>query len=82
LVQLFDKIREEGLAVSYTMEDFVHDFVKERFLQLTREEQGKLLQALPPETRLAGLSAEQIRRYLDQLSAGHPPAPRKPRRKT
>jgi hypothetical protein len=38
-------------------------------------------QALPPEKRLAGLSAEQIQQYLDRLSAARPGAPRKPRRK-
>jgi hypothetical protein len=39
------------------------------------------LQALPLEQRLAGLSAEQIRHYLDQLTAGRTSQPRKPRRK-
>jgi hypothetical protein len=42
------------------------------------------LAGLPPEQRLAGLSAEQleeVRRYLDQLTAGRAGAPRKPRRK-
>jgi hypothetical protein len=48
---------------------------------LPPEKQQELLQALPPETRLAGLSAEQIRQYLDQLTAGRPARPRKPRRK-
>jgi hypothetical protein len=58
---------------------------------LPPEEQAELLQALPPEKRLAGLSAEkrlaglsadQIRHYLDRLSAESPAAPRKRRRKT
>jgi hypothetical protein len=39
------------------------------------------LAGLPPEARLAGLSAQQIREYLEQLSAGRPAQPRKPRRK-
>ena len=39
------------------------------------------LAGLPPEQRLAGLTAEEIRQYLDQLTAGRPAAPRKPRRK-
>jgi hypothetical protein len=43
--------------------------------------QQEVLQSLPPEKRLAGLSPEQIRQYLDQLTAGRPAAPRKPRRK-
>jgi MgtE intracellular N domain len=48
---------------------------------LPPEQQQQVLQSLPPEKRLAGLSAEQIRQYLDQLTAGRPTAPRKPRRK-
>ena len=57
---------------------------------LPPEKQQEVLQALPPErrlaglppeVRLAGLSAEQIRQYLDQLTAGRPAQPRKPRRK-
>jgi len=40
-----------------------------------------LLQCLPLETRLAGLSAEQLRAYLDRLTAEHPAPPRKSRRK-
>jgi len=36
---------------------------------------------LPPEERLAGLSAEQIRQYLDRLTTGRVVPPRKPRRK-
>jgi hypothetical protein len=48
---------------------------------LSPEEQEELLQALSPEKRLAGLSAQQIRRYLDRLTARRPAAPRKSRRK-
>jgi hypothetical protein len=79
--QLFDKFREEGLAVSYTMEDFRRQYVKEHFAELTPAEQEEVLQSLPPERRLAGLSAEQIRQYLDRLSTGPPVTPRKSRRK-
>jgi hypothetical protein len=63
------------------MEDFKRDFFKEHFAQLTPEEREEVLQALPPEERLAGLSAEQIRRYLARLPGEHPPSPRKSRRK-
>ena len=31
LGQLFEKLQGEGLAVSYTMEDFIHDYIKEHF---------------------------------------------------
>jgi hypothetical protein len=79
--------------MSYTMEDFRRDYVKEHFAQLTPEEQREalerlspehlreLLQALPLEERLVGLSEEQIRQLLDQRAAGRAAQPRKPRRK-
>jgi hypothetical protein len=93
LGQLFDRFQREGFAMSYTMEDFKRDYIKEHFKKLTPEErrealesltpeeQQEVLQSLPPERRLAGLSAEQIRQYLEQLTAGRPGRPRKPRRK-
>jgi hypothetical protein len=105
LGQLFERLRGEGVAMSYTMEDFKRQYVKEHFARLTPEERRELvqalppeeqqdilqalppeeqqdiLQALPPEKRLAGLPPEQIRQYLEQLTAGRPARPRKPRRK-
>jgi hypothetical protein len=93
LRQLFERLREEDFAMSYTMEDFKRDYVKKHFAQLTPEEQREALQALPPEKqqevlqalppeRLLGvLSPEQIRQYLERLPAGKPAEPRKPRRK-
>jgi hypothetical protein len=93
LGQVFGQLRAEGFAVSYTMEDFQRQYTKEHFAQLTPEEQREALQrlspehrrevlkALPPEERLAGLSTEQIRQYLDQLTARQSAGPRKPRRK-
>jgi Mg/Co/Ni transporter MgtE len=39
------------------------------------------LAGLPAEARLAGLSAEQIRQYLDRLTAGHSATTHKRRRK-
>ncbi len=93
LGQLFETLRGEGFNVSFTMEDFNRQYIKEHFARLTPEEQREALQtlpleqqqevldALPPERRLAGLSAEQIRQYLEQLTANRPAAPRKPRRK-
>jgi hypothetical protein len=70
LGQLFEKLRGEGFAVSFTMEDFNRQYAMEHFSRLTPEEQRKalerlspeqrreVLQALPPEERLAGLSPE------------------------
>ena len=93
LGQLFEKLRGEGFAVSFTMEDFNRQYIKEHFPQLTPEEQREalerlspehrreVLQSLPPEERLAGLSEEQIRLYLDELIVRSPTGARKPRRK-
>ena len=77
----------------YTMEDFQRQFVKEHFAKLTPEEREDVIKSLPPEERedvikslppeerLAGLTEEQIRQYLNRLSAERPVAPHKPRRK-
>ncbi len=70
LVQLFERLRGEGFAMSFTMEDLNRQYTMEHFSRLTPEEQRKalerlspeqrreVLQALPPEERLADLSAE------------------------
>jgi hypothetical protein len=91
--QLFEKFLKEGLAVSYTMDDFIHDYVKEHFPELTLQEQRQalerlspqdlweLLQALPLEARLACLSEAQVRQLRDRLGAGRATQPRKPGRK-
>jgi hypothetical protein len=93
LGQLFEKLRGEGFAVSFTMEDFNRQYAKEHFPQLTPQEQREalellspeqrreVLQSLPPEDRLADLSTDQIRQYLAQRAAGQPTGSRKPRRK-
>jgi hypothetical protein len=93
LAQLFEQLRGEGVIMAYTIEDFRRDYAKKHFAQLTPaerrealkslppEEREEVLQALPLEERLAGLSAEQIRRYLDRLTTRRPAATRKPRRK-
>jgi hypothetical protein len=92
LGQLFERLRGEGFAVSYTMEDFRRDYVKEHFPQLTPEEQRealerlspddrrKVLQSLPVQELLTFLSSEQIQQLRDQLIAGRPTKPRKMRR--
>jgi hypothetical protein len=67
--------------MTYTMRDFKRDFFKEHFAQLTPEEQEEVLKSVSLEVRLAGLSAEQIRQYLDRLTSEHPATARKPRRK-
>jgi hypothetical protein len=93
LEQLFERLQGEGFAMSFTMEDFNRQYVKEHFRKLTVEERREVLQSLPPEVqqellqslpaekRLAGLSAEQIRQYLEKLDPGRPTAARKRRRR-
>jgi Mg/Co/Ni transporter MgtE len=69
LGQLFEKFQGEGLAMPYTMEDFKRDYIKEHFRQLTPKEREEVLRSLPPEERLAGLSAEEMEReVLERLS--------------
>ena len=81
LGQLFERLRGEGFEMSFTMEDFNRQYIKEHFPQLTPEEREEVLRTLSPEERLASLSPEQIREYLARLSPERPAAPRKPRRK-
>jgi hypothetical protein len=81
LGQLFQRLEGEGFTVTFTMEDFRRQVLRDEFAKLTPEQRRDVLQALTPEERLAGLSVEQIQHYLDQLTAARPVQPRKPRRK-
>ncbi len=76
--------------MSFTIEDFRREYVKKYFAKLTPEEQREVVEKLPLEDRLVGvppeqllarLSPEQIRQYLEQLTADQPTQPRKPRRR-
>jgi hypothetical protein len=78
--QLFEGIYREGIAMPFTMEDFQRQYAKEHFLRLTPEEQQEVLRNLSPEQRLAGLSPEQIRQYLERLSAERPARKRRPKK--
>src|SRR5262249_5467849 len=71
LGQLFERFRAEGFTVTFTMEDFIRQYVKEHFSRLTPNERREALESLPPqervevlralpaEERLAGLPPEQ-----------------------
>ncbi len=75
------------------MEDFTRDFVRKHFADLTPEERAAAVRSLPPEEqenlfrslpldkRMAGLSPEQIRQYLERLPRPRAATPRKPHRK-
>jgi hypothetical protein len=79
LNQLFEKLRGEGFVVSFTMEDFNRQYIKEHFAQLTPEEQRDVLRSLPPEELLGVLSPDQIRKYLDRTQEDRPATSRKGR---
>lgn len=93
LAQLFERFREEGVAVSFTWEEFERQYVKEHFKKLTPaerrealeslapEERREVLQALPLEELLTLLSAEQVQQLREQVLAGVAPQPRKSKRK-
>jgi hypothetical protein len=51
LEQLFER---EEFAMSYTMEDFVRDYMRRELQKLTPDELKETLEPLPPEKRLAG----------------------------
>jgi hypothetical protein len=61
LGQLFQGYRQEGLTVSYTMQDFRRDYTKEHLKDLTPEER---LEGLSPEEVLQVLSPAAIEKYL------------------
>jgi hypothetical protein len=67
--------------MSYTMEDFLRDYIKEKLQKLSPEERRKTLEGLTPEERLAGLTPEEIERAVQKLKGEHPAGPRKTRRK-
>jgi hypothetical protein len=62
------------------MKDFRREYMKEHLPELTPQERAEVLQALSPEARLTGLSVEQIRQYLDQVTADRNAPARRPRR--
>jgi hypothetical protein len=68
LGQLFERLQGEGFAVSFTMEDFNRQYVKEHFAQLTPEEQREVLQRLSPEHRREVLEALPLEERLAGLS--------------
>jgi hypothetical protein len=67
--------------MSFTIEDFEREYLKEQFWKLTPEEQQEVLRLLPPETILGTLSDEQIRQYLNRRAVSRSKKPRTSRRK-
>jgi hypothetical protein len=81
LQQLLQEYQGENLVMPFTWEDFDRWYIKTHFPHLTPDERREILQSLPPEEVLAGLSEEQIRQYLERLTAGRPVKPPKAPRK-
>jgi hypothetical protein len=72
LRQLLERFQEEGIAMTFTMEDFQRQYAKEHFPKLTPQEQAEALQALPPEEQekvLQALPPQVRRRVLQSLPA-------------
>ena len=70
LRQLVERLRGEGFAMSFTMEDFRRQVVKDNFAMLTPEEQRELLEHLSPEQRrefLQALPPEFLREIVKSL---------------
>uniref|UniRef100_UPI004055E7E9 hypothetical protein n=1 Tax=Candidatus Electrothrix sp. TaxID=2170559 RepID=UPI004055E7E9 len=61
LNRLFENYQLEGIPMSYTMEDFKKDYVKEHLGVLSPDE---VLQQFSLDDRLKGISLEEIQQYL------------------
>jgi hypothetical protein len=71
LHRLFEMYQREGIDMSYTMEDFRREYVKDPLKDLTPEER---LQGLSLEDRLKGLTPEERAELLKRLQGEPPPA--------
>jgi hypothetical protein len=70
LEQLLVRYRKEGLTMSYTMEDFRRDYIKEYFPKMPPEERREILESLPPSERrefFESLSPRERRRFFESL---------------
>jgi hypothetical protein len=54
LRQLFERLEGEGFTMSYTMQDFRRDYVKEHLPKLTAEQRAEVLRSLPPRGATRG----------------------------
>jgi len=60
LDRLLKRYQKEGLAMPYTMQDFLRDDRLERFKELTPEQRREYLKDATPQERLEGLSPEEV----------------------
>jgi len=73
--------RNEGLAMPFTMQDFMREYMKEELAELPKEKFADVLADVPIEQRLAGVSKEQLEKYLAELDAKGAKSKSKPKRK-
>jgi hypothetical protein len=69
LGQFFERLQAEGLAMSFTMEDFQRQYAKKHFAKLTPQEQREALGRLSPERRREFLQSLPVNELLTFLSA-------------
>ena len=74
---LFAAYQQEGISVAYTIQDYVREHLQEKLLQLPPEEQKAVLEKLPAEQRLEGLSTQEIENYLKRRRQAAPTRKRK-----
>jgi hypothetical protein len=70
LGQLFARYQGEDFIMSFTMEDFKRQYIKEHFRELTPQERQEALQSLPPEEQrkvLQSLPLEERQQVLQSL---------------
>lgn len=91
LDQLFEGFQREGIAVSYTMEDFRREYIRthftpEQLLKMLPPDEllkalspDERLKGLSPEERLKGFSREEVEGYLQRLK--HETSARKGKKK-
>jgi hypothetical protein len=69
LRRLIQRLREEGFSMSYTMEDFRREILKERYEQATPEERRECFRSLPPEEQRAALESLSPENRLELLQS-------------
>ena len=65
--KLFQKYRQEGVGMPYTIEDFQREVKEEVLESLSEEDIDRILKGLKPEDRLRGLKPEDIKKIENHL---------------
>ena len=64
---LFQKYNVEGMAMPYTVDDYIKETKEEMFKYLTKEDIDRILKGLKPEDLLKRLSPKEIEEYLKKI---------------